>query len=121
CADCADSDDLVLHQQAAVYVANSIEAEALKTADTAKTLDNVLDALPETLTHVFRKMGTTPDLAETLRPEITKRIRFMRDIHAARAAGSEACREVWDILLDAIRKGSDPSTVMDQAIGLMEQ
>lgn len=111
----------ITQQMGAAYVANSIETEALKTDDPAKTLGDVLDALPEVLPQVFRKMDTDPGLGEALRPEITRRVRYLRDIHTARAAGDDDTREIWDILLGAIRKGSDPGDVVDHLIGLISR
>lgn len=121
CADCTDATQQLDYRQAAVYVTNRIEAEAVKTADPAETLGNILDALPEVMPEVFQKMGTAPDLAEVLRPEVTDRVRSLRDIYHARASATGGMVEIWDIVLDAIRKGHEPADVTGHVVGLMGQ
>lgn len=121
CADCTDATQQLDYRQAAVYVTNRIEAEAVKTEDPAETLGNILDALPEVMPAVFQKMGTAPDLAEVLRPEVTDRVRALRDIYHARATATGGMVEIWDIILDAIRKGHQPANVTGHVVGLMEQ
>lgn len=108
-------------RQAAVFVSNRLEAEAVKTADPAETLDNVLDALPEVMPEVFQKMGTPAELAVVLRPEVEHRVRGLRNIYQARATADEGYSEVLDIMLGWIREGADPADVSEQVLDLFEQ
>lgn len=109
------------YRQAAVFVTNRLEAEAVKTADPAETLGNILDTLPEVMPEVFHKMGTPAELAEALRPEVTNRVRFIRDLYRARAKADPAYAEILNIMLDATRDGADPADVSSQVLELMQQ
>ncbi len=111
----------ITYRQAAVFITSSLETEALGTADPAETLGNILDALPEVMPEVFHEMGTAEDLAEALRPEITNRVRFIRDLYRARATADPAYAEILDIMLDATRDGADPADVSGQVLELLQQ
>lgn len=108
-------------RQAAVFIVNRLEDEAVKTADPAQTLGNILDALPEAMPDVFKKTGTAPDLAEALQPEVAERVAAMRDLYHARATAGEAYTEILDVMLRAIRDGADPADVCERVLQLMGQ
>lgn len=120
CADCTDATQRLDYRQAAVYVTNRIEAEAVKTEDPAETLGNILDALPEVMPAVFQKMGTADHLAVALLPEVTERVRATRDLYRSRATADEGYAEVFDIMLGAIRNGADPSAVSERVLELFQ-
>ncbi|MEU1515545.1 hypothetical protein ABZ490_25915 [Streptomyces sp. NPDC005811] len=96
---------------AAVYVASQVHAEALKHADPAATLDDIADALPEVMPEVFQTMGTAPDVAAVMLPEVTDRVWAYTVIEHARADVDPGYRYVLDILVDGLKKGGDPATV----------
>lgn len=121
CTDCDHADEQVTYQQAAVFVTNRLEAQAVTTADPAATLGNILDVLPEVMPEVLQKMGTADDLAEALLPKVADRVRAIRDLYQARATADAGYAEVLGIMLAAIRGGADPGDVGERVLELLAQ
>lgn len=101
-------------QAAAVYLARLLHDKALATSNPAATLDDIADGLPEVMPGVFADMGTAPDLAAVLLPEVSDRIWAFTVVAHARAEVGDDYGYVLDILADNVRNGRDPQAVRDE-------
>ncbi|MET7779601.1 hypothetical protein ABZU94_29895 [Streptomyces mirabilis] len=116
-----DDDTRLTYLQAAVFITNQLEAEAVKTADPAKTLGNILDALPEVMPQVFQKMGTAQGLVKALQPEVADRLQALRDIYAARAEVGTDFGYVFEVMADAMRRGASAQAMHAQVPGVLQR
>lgn len=105
-----DDDTRLTHKAVAVYLARLLHDQALTEDNPAKTLDDIADSLPE----VFAEMGTAPDLAAVLLPEVADRVWAFAVVAHARAEVGEGYEYVFDILADNLRNGRDPQAVRDE-------
>lgn len=110
------TDDRLTHQAAAVLVARDMYAEALKQDNPAASLDDICDALPKVMPQVFQELGTAPDLAAALLPEVTDRVWAFTAVEHARAEAGDGYGYLFDYLADGLRKGADPHTIRKAAL-----
>lgn len=110
------TDDRLTHQAAAVLVARDMYAEALKQDNPAATLDDICDALPEVMPDVLKDMGTAPDLAAALLPEVTDRMWAFTAVEHARIQAGDGYGYIFDYLAEGLRKGADPHTIRKAAL-----
>ena len=101
---------------AALYVANATYSQALKMPDTAATLDNICDALPEVLPQVLGVVKTTPELTEVLKDAIADRLWAYTAIEYARVEAGDGYGYLLDFLAEKLRAGADPHTVRTTAL-----
>lgn len=110
-AEVADDEFRITCQAAAVHIANEIHDQATATPNPAETLDDVADALPEVMPKVLAQLGTAPDLAAVLLPEVASRVWAFTVVEHARAIWDPGYVYVLDFLVDGLKKGSDPGAV----------
>ncbi|MDW8807734.1 hypothetical protein P1P68_23845 [Streptomyces scabiei] len=101
----------------ALYIATAAYTEALTTTNPAATLDNIADALPSVMPQVFDTLGTTPELAAVLLPEIRLLVWAFNAIEYARAeAASHGCGYLFDYLAERLKQGADPHSIRKDAL-----
>lgn len=100
----------------ALYVANSVYTQALKSADPAATLDNICDALPEVMPQVLGVIKTTPELTKVLTDDVTDRLWAYAAVEYARAEAGEGYGYVFDLMVEALEKGGDPHSIRATAL-----
>ncbi|MET7651537.1 hypothetical protein [Streptomyces sp. NPDC005486] len=115
-----DDEQRITYQAAAMYLANEVHDEAMKTANPAATLDNIADALPEVLPQVFKTMGTAPDLAAVLLPEVTDLVWAYTVVEHGRAEAG-GFGYVFGVLADNLKHGASPDTVRADARRVNQQ
>jgi len=99
----------------ALYIANAGYTEALKTPNPAATLDDIADALPDAMPELVRILGTTPALASILQSAITDRLSAYAVVEQARASTTNDCGWAFDLLIDGLHHGGNPTTVRADA------
>lgn len=99
------------YKAAALFVANKVYDQALKTDNPAKALDDMCDALPEVMPQVFHTMGTAPALAAVLLPEVANRLWAYTAVEHARAEGGTDYGYVFGVMADALKDGADPQKI----------
>ncbi|HEY6117304.1 MAG TPA: hypothetical protein VI172_15240 [Candidatus Dormibacteraeota bacterium] len=109
--DAAPDSTPITYQAAAAYIAGKVHDEAVKQPDPAKTLDGIADALPDTMSRVFTSMGTDPGFQEVMRPALADYIWAYGVVEQARTTWDPGYRYALDILVDGLKKGSDPASV----------
>jgi hypothetical protein len=114
--DQAPAGTRITYEAAAVYLAGNVYDEALKQDDPAKTLDDIADALPDTMTSVFKAMGTDREFREVLRPAVTDQIWAYTAIEYARAEAGDGYGYLFDWLVEKLRAGADPHAVRTAAL-----
>lgn len=114
--DQAPNEARITYQAAAVYVAGKVYDEAVKQDDPAKTLDDIADALPDTMASVFRTMGTDPEFREALRPAVADQIWAYTAIEYARVEAGDGYGYLFDWLVEKLRAGADPHAVRTTAL-----
>lgn len=101
---------------AALYVANTTYAAALKMPNPAATLDDILDSLPEVLPQIFGVVKTTPELTEVLKDAITDRLWAYTAIEYARIEAGDGYGYLFDFLVEKLRAGADPHVARTTAL-----
>lgn len=105
------------HKAGALYIATAAYTEALTTPNPAATLDNIADALPSVMPQVFDTLGTTPDLAAALLPEIRNLVWAFNAIEYARVEAADFdCGYLFDYLAELLKKGADPHSIREDAL-----
>lgn len=112
------TDDRLTCQAAAVLVAREIYAEALTHDNPAAVLADVCDALPEVMPKVFNDMGTDPDKAAALYPEIANRMWAFTAIEHSRTEAGDGYGYVFDLLADNLKAGGDPHAIRTDALAV---
>lgn len=102
----------------ALYVANSVYGEALKSADPAATLDNICDALPEVMPEVLGVIKATPELTKVLTDDIADRLWAYTAVEYARIEAGDGYGYVFDLMVEALEKGGDPHSIRATALGV---
>ncbi|MFF7840390.1 hypothetical protein ACFZC6_16420 [Streptomyces ossamyceticus] len=105
------------HKAGALYIATAAYTEALATKNPAKTLDDIADALPSVMPQVFDTLGTTPELAAALLPEIKNLVWAFNAIEYARVEAADAdCGYLFDYLAELLKQGADPQRIRTDAL-----
>ncbi|MDX3708763.1 hypothetical protein PV733_07215 [Streptomyces europaeiscabiei] len=116
-----DDETRLNHKAVAVYLARLLHDQALAEDNPAKTLDDIADSLPEVMPEVFAEMGTAPDLAALLLPEVADRMWAFTVVAHARAEVGDDYGYVFDILADNVRNGRDPQAVRAEVPRVVEK
>jgi hypothetical protein len=113
----------VTYLQAAVFVANKVEAEARTTSDPAGTLTHILGALPDAFPEALANSGTpnVEAIAPMLLPEVTARLRAFEVLYRGRMTATGAHQEALNFMIGALRDGADPKALGEQVIELLTQ
>jgi hypothetical protein len=114
----ADTEQRITALAGALYVANSVYAEALKSADPAATLDNICDALPEVLPEVLGVIKATPELTKVLADDVADRLWAYTAIEYSRAEAGDGYGYIFDLMVEALEKGGDPHSIRATALGV---
>lgn len=105
------------HKAAGIYLAGELYGQALATTNPAATLDDIADALPTVMPEVFAELGTAPDLAAALLPEIKNLVWAFNAIEYARTEAADfGCGYLFDYLAEALKKGADPHIIRRDAL-----
>lgn len=102
---------------AALYVANATYTAACKMPNTAATLDEICDALPEVLPEILGVIKTTPELTKVLTDDITGRMWAYAAVEYARLDAGDGYGYIFDLLIEALEKGGDPHSIRTTALG----
>ncbi|MFM9652793.1 hypothetical protein [Streptomyces galilaeus] len=102
----------------ALYVANSVYTEALKSANPAATLDNICDALPEVMPEVLGVIKATPELIKVLTDDVADRLWAYTVVEYARVEAGDGYGYVFDLMVEALEKGGDPHSIRAAALGV---
>jgi hypothetical protein len=104
------------YKAGAAYLANELYTQALKEDNPAKTLDNIADDLPTVMPEVFKTLGTAPDLAAALLPEIKNLVWAYTAIEYARREAGDGYGYLFDYLAEGLSKGADPHIIRRDAL-----
>jgi len=111
-----DTEQRITTVAGALCVANAVYAEALTMPNPAATLDNICDVLPEVLPQVIGILRTTPELTKLLTDDVTDRLWAYTAVEHARAEAGEGYGYVFDLLVEALKKGADPHVMRKTAL-----
>lgn len=109
-------DTLITYKACAVYLAGELYDQALKEDNPAATLDDIANAIPETMPRVFQAMDTAPDLAAALLPSITDLVWAYTAIEHSRIEAGDGYGYLFDYLAGALRNGADPHLIRKDAL-----
>lgn len=113
----AADDTRITYKAGALYIAAAAYDEALATTNPAKTLDDIADDLNDVMPQVFTTLGTDPELAAALLPEIKNLVWAFNAIEYARAeAADHGCGYLFDYLAELLKKGADPHIIRRDAL-----
>jgi hypothetical protein len=105
------------YKAGALYIATAAYTKALTTANPSKTLDDIADALPSVMPEVFDTLGTSPELAAALLPEIKTLVWAFNAIEYARTeAADHDCGYLFDFLAELLKQGADPHRIREDAL-----
>ena len=110
-------DTRIIYKAGALYIATAAYTEALATTNPAKTLDGIADDLNDVMPQVFTDLGTDPELAAALLPEIKNLVRAFTAIEYARTEAAEHdCGYLFDYLAELLKQGADPHRIRRDAL-----
>ncbi|MFF9036398.1 hypothetical protein ACF090_13110 [Streptomyces sp. NPDC014892] len=112
----ADDDARITYKAAGIYLAEQLYGQALKEDNPAAALDDIANAIPDTMPRVFQDMGTAPDLAAALLPSITGLVWAFTAIEHSRIEAGDGYGYLFDYMAGLLKNGADPNAIRRDAL-----